>query len=120
MAEVTTIENAFADAIRNAGLPVPDEIVADGALHRFKTGGRGPSKNGWYVLHADGVPAGRFGCWRAGVDGLWCAKARDDMTPSERQAVDENLRQAREQREAEAVKAHDTARQEAAQRWAAA
>ncbi len=84
MPEITTIENAFADAIRDAGLPVPDEIIADGKLRRFKTGGRGPSRNGWYVLHADGAPAGCFGCWRAGIEESWSAKARTEMTPAER------------------------------------
>lgn len=119
-ADTMTIETAFADAIRAAGLPVPDEIVADGELHRFKTGGRGPSRNGWYVLHADGIPAGRFGCWRAGISETWCAKVRTEMTPAERHAVDEHLRQARDRRDAEAAKAHDAARQEAEQRWEAA
>lgn len=120
MPEITTIENAFADAIRATGLPVPDEIIADGKLRRFKTGGRGPSRNGWYVLHADGAPAGCFGCWRAGIEETWTAKARNEMTPAERQAVDEHLRQARERHEAEAAEARAAAQQEAAQRWEAA
>lgn len=117
MPEVTNIESAFADAIRATGLPVPDEIIADGKLRRFKTGGRGPSRNGWYRLHADGVPAGAFGCWRAGISETWCAKSSSDMSPTERQAHVERIRAMQAERQAEEQAMHAKAREEAQALW---
>lgn len=115
--DAMTIEDAFAEAIREAGLPAPDEIVADGTLHRYKTTGRGPSKNGWYRLHADGVPAGAFGCWRAGISETWCAKSSSDMNPTERQAHVERIRAMQAERQAEEQAMHAKAREEAQALW---
>ena len=49
---------AFREAMRSAGLHPPEEVVADGALHRFASNGRRGKNAGWYTLHLDGVPAG--------------------------------------------------------------
>ena len=62
------------DAIEQGGLTPPKDIVLDGKMHRFNSGSKGKSghdKSGWYVAYADGVPAGRFGCWRAGMEMTW-------------------------------------------------
>jgi phage/plasmid primase-like uncharacterized protein len=32
-------------------------------------------KNGWHLLHTDGIAAGAFGCWRSGLQSNWCAKS---------------------------------------------
>lgn len=64
----------FADAIRSAGLVPPDEILADGKIHRFAPSGRG-KPSAWYVLHAGGVPAGAFGDWCLGWKSKWRAHA---------------------------------------------
>jgi putative DNA primase/helicase len=65
------IEVGFSDAIVAAGLQPPAIVEADGQLRRFASDGRPGDDSGWYVLHADGVPAGAFGCWRSGVEGKW-------------------------------------------------
>lgn len=57
----------FTQAMAAAGLPMPPEVHADGKLHRFSTSGARSDDSGWYVLHEDGIPAGAFGCWRAGL-----------------------------------------------------
>ena len=61
----------FRAAIEAAGLPPPAVIVADGKLHRFATAARPGDDAGWYVLHADPVPAGAFGDWRSGLSSTW-------------------------------------------------
>lgn len=118
MPEITTIENAFADAIRATGLPVPDEIVADDVLRRYKTTGRGPAtKNGYYRLADGPVPMGFFGCWRAGIYETWCAKARDEMTVDEFRAHRERIRVMQAERQAEEEAMHAKAREEAQALW---
>ncbi len=51
----------FKEAMARARIPRPDSILADGMLHRYRTKGE-LSRNCWYVLYADGIPAGAFGC----------------------------------------------------------
>ncbi len=51
----------FKEAMARAGIPCSDRINADGVLHRYRTEGD-HSPNCWYVLYADGIPAGAFGC----------------------------------------------------------
>ncbi len=75
----------FRQAIGSAGLPPPDTINADGAIHRFSTNGKRLDKSGWYICHSDGVAAGVFGGWREGFTQTWCSKTDNAMTESERQ-----------------------------------
>ncbi len=79
------IENSFRQAMADAGLTFDGEIVADGALHRFKVDGdHGP--HSWYVLHPDGVPAGVYGCHKRDLEGTWSAKPEREFTKAERSA----------------------------------
>lgn len=55
------IIDAFKSAMHDAGITPPDYIQADGQLHRFHIAGhKAGSKNGAYVLHSNGHPAGYF------------------------------------------------------------
>ena len=76
----------FSDAIRSAGLPPPDTIIDDGAIHRFSTNGKPSDDSGWYSLHTDGIAAGAFGCWREGLQSTWCAMSDNAMTDAQREA----------------------------------
>ncbi len=100
----------FCEAIERAGLPVPKRVQPDGALHRFSTNGKASGRDGWYILHADGLPAGQFGCWRSGISEKWRADIGRKMTDSEkrhhRRLIDTMRRQRGEekaQRQAEAA-----------------
>jgi len=65
----------------NDGVIYNGEIIADGKLHRFNINGdTKSSKNGWYVLYADNVPSGAYGCWKRGISESWCSKSKDEMT----------------------------------------
>lgn len=110
----------FRAAMLAAGLTPPDEIHADGGLHRFASNGRRSDDSGWYVLHLDGVPAGAFGCWREGLMQQWCSKTPEAMTPAEREAHRQTVQAMRQQREADTAQRQRQAAQVAAQRWQAA
>jgi putative DNA primase/helicase len=73
----------------------PDEIIGDAQLHRFHIqGDKSGSKNGWYVLHLDGVPCGIYGSWKKGVHLKWSSKKQDYMTASERRHQIERIKEA--------------------------
>jgi putative DNA primase/helicase len=107
----------FRSAIEAAGLVAPDTIHDDGALHRFPTNGRRGDASGWYLLHTDGIPAGTFGCWRAGLHSTWCAKADSAMTAAEREAHRERIKAMRAQREAAESARQQEEADKAIDRW---
>jgi len=110
----------FRTAMLAAGQTPPDELIPDGALHRFPTSNRKGDKSGWYVLHLDGIPAGRFGCWRDGVSQTWCAKQPDTMTDSEREAHRNRLEAMQAARAGDKAHHQQQAAEQAAHRWEAA
>ena len=112
--------DSFREAIAATGLTPPDDIHADGQLHRFPTNGRRDDDSGWYVLHADGVPAGVFGDWRSGLKETWCAKSDRQMTPAERAAHRQRIETIQRDREAEEQRRHAEATAEAQRIWDAA
>ncbi len=107
--------DAFRDAIANAGLSPPDQILGDGQLHRFSSNGKRGDDAGWYVLHQDRFVAGAFGCWRAGVSRSWRAPGRQ-LFADEHSRFDELIRNARaaadKARQAEQVAAAERAREQ--------
>ena len=111
---------AFLEAMAEAGIPPhnPAEVIADGRLHRFTVeGDRAGSRNGWMVLFLDGVPAGRFGSWKAGIDHTWSAIQRNALAPAD---LAENLRRmeaARRQREEEQERTRAAAAERARRIW---
>ena len=100
------------DAMLGAGLKPPDAIHLDGKLHRFNSGTKGEKghdKPGWYVAFSDGVPAGRFGCWRSGFESSWKADIGRSLTPVEEMAQSRRLAEAKTQRDAEVKKSREVA-----------
>jgi len=111
-----SIEEQFRAAMARAGIQCDDPIVGNGEIQRFMVDGDRPgSKNGWYVLHIDGVPAGKFGSWRTGLESTWVSSEVrsevDSILRSERMA------QLKRQRDAEKERAHREAAQESNKRW---
>lgn len=107
----------FKQAMQGAGLPPPEVIHPDGAIHRFSTNGKHGDKAGWYSFHADGIPAGAFGDWRQGLEQTWCSKEGSSMTPEERQAHQQRMQALKTQQEAEKAKTQADAAQTAQQLW---
>lgn len=99
-------------AMIEAGITPPDDIYLDGVIHRFRSGTNGKAsgdKTGWYVAYGDGVPAGRFGCWRAQIEQTWQADIGRDITTAERMAHTRRMQDARIAREAEQKKSQELA-----------
>ncbi len=86
-------------AMREHGLIPPHTLVGDGKLRRFPSNGKPGDDAGWYVLHNDGVPAGRFGDWRSGIDQPFRADLGRTLTPAEERRARESIEHARRQRE---------------------
>jgi putative DNA primase/helicase len=92
----------FQQAMQNAGIRPPTQIIADGTLHRFTVSGDKPrSENGWYVLHLDDPAAGAFGCWKRGVSETWSGKAYQRMNPAEKVAYTAKMEAMKQQRKEE-------------------
>lgn len=72
--------------------------AADGQLHRFHVpGDRVGSRNGWYILHLNGIPTGIYGSWK--VSGYHRWSSREPVDYSETQQIQQRIEQARCQRE---------------------
>ncbi len=107
----------FCEAIERAGLPVPERIQADGAVHRFSTDGTANDTSGWYVLHLDGVPAGSFGCWRSGLVEKWRATIGRKMTDAEKRHHRRIVNTMHRQRKEEKTQRQGRAAVRAAEIW---
>ena len=107
----------FRDAIRGAGLNAPDEIVADGRLHRFATNGKRTDDAGWYIVFADGVPAGRFGCWRSDIDETWSATPEQQLSSADREKLRRSAEAAKRARDADLERRRADAAKRAKEIW---
>ena len=118
---LNNIVEAFKQAMQNAGIEPPAEIIADGTLHRFTVAGdRARSNNGWYVLHSDDPAAGSFGCWKRGISETWCAKTYQTMTSAEKTAYTTKIEAMKRQREKELIRIQAECRAWCTDTWAKA
>lgn len=106
-------ETQLRDAISVSGLRPPAEVVLDGKVHRFNSGTKGSGghgdRPGWYVAFSDGIPAGRFGCWRAGIESNWRADIGRKPTHAEEMVHVRRMAEAKIARDAEAARKHEIA-----------
>ena len=102
-------EMQLATAMRQADIEPPLNIRIDGQLHRFGTKGRKKDDSGWYIAFDDGIPAGRFGCWRDGIEVGWKAEVGRELTASEQMAITRRSSEARTARDAERKKKNEVA-----------
>ena len=116
-------EAQLIDAMRAAGLEPPDHILMDGKIHRFKSGTKGKpgiDKSGWYLVFGDGVPAGRFGCWRAGIEATFRADIGRKLTQTEEMAHVKRLAESKAARDAEIIRQHQVASETVEKIWTGA
>ena len=99
----------------------PDHVVLDGKLHRFRLGTKGSAKagdkSGWFVVFGDGIPAGRFGCWRMGFESPWRADVGRQFSPAEEMAHVRRMAEAKALRDAALEKQHEVAESTVAAIW---
>lgn len=122
-AAVERPEEQLSNAMRDCGITPPDNILMDGQIHRFNSGTKGKGghdKSGFYVAFNDGVPAGHFGCWRAGIEQPWKASIGRKLTVAEEMANSKRLAEARKLRDAEQAKAREIASDTVAAIWTSA
>jgi phage/plasmid primase-like uncharacterized protein len=97
------------DAMISANITPPDEIIIDGQIHRFKTSPNSRDKAGWYVVYGDGIPAGRFGCWRQGVEGSFKANIGRKYSAAEEMSFIKRMAEAKALRDAEVARQREQA-----------
>lgn len=107
----------FKEAMYSVGMTPPESIEPDGQLKRFASGDKQNDKNGWYVLHSDGIPAGAFGDWSKGISQNWQANIDRALTPSEIRAHQIKMEAVKEQRESERLSMQKTAKEKANSLW---
>ena len=119
MIDTASILAQFRQAAEARGLLLPDHLDADGKLHRceLRDGPKG-KKDGAYLLHLDGVPAGGFQNFRDGLEWEnWRADIGRQLTPEEEAAHRARTEVQRAAREAEAKAKRDKARRKANAIW---
>lgn len=108
------------NAIRESGItPELDSVILDGSLHRFNTGGR-KDKSGWYIAYSDGVPAGKFGCWRQDVEQNWRADMGRELSAAEQMAHTRRMAEAKKARDEAREKLQEAVSDAVSEIWAAA
>ena len=103
-----TPQEQLADAMRMHGID-PPAITLDGRIHRFKVDASDKAKSGWYIAYGDNLPAGRFGCWKTGVDEPWRAETGRTLTAAEELEHARRMAEVRAQRDADAEQRHEVA-----------
>lgn len=107
---------AFRDALQASFGPLDLIPEGDGQIRRFHVpGDRGGSRNGWYILHLDGIATGVFGSWKAGGSQTWNSREPHDSREAEQ--VRQRIQQARQQREAEQHQRQQAAAEYANRLW---
>ena len=113
-------ELQMASAMLAAGITPPEKIIFDGRIHRFNSGTKGKpgfDKPGFYVGFSDGVPAGHFGCWRAGIERPFRADVGRKLSIPEEMANSKRLSEAKKLRDAELIKSREVAAETVAVIW---
>jgi putative DNA primase/helicase len=110
------IVDNFKSAMAADGICTDDPIIPDQPrIGRFQVKGDKPrTRNGWYILHSNGLPAGAYGSWKLGVQNTWRwqgPRVKPDAAWKKRVA------EAEKQRKEEEAQFHERARLKAQRIW---
>jgi phage/plasmid primase-like uncharacterized protein len=114
------ILDGFLNAMRDNGIAPRESIVLDTFTRFDVEGDKKGSKNGFYILHSDGLPAGHFGCNKRGIAENWCIKNANELTDIERAEFHAQMEQAKLERAKQDAAKRDAARIKAEKRVEAA
>ena len=120
---VESPESQLREAMIQSGIRPPDELFFDGKIHRFRShtkGSPGHDKPGWYLVFGDGIPAGRFGCWRSGVEVSFRADVGRKLTDMEEMAHARRMVEAKAARDAALERQHEVAADTVEKIWTSA
>lgn len=108
----------FKSALDQAGLHTKQPIKPDGKIHRFHIeGDKKGSKNGWYVLYTDTIPAGAFGCWKRGINETWCSQDYSSLSFAQKESLIKQSVQSEKLLQKETGARHMEARKKANYIW---
>ena len=108
----------FRAALAARDIVPPENIIADGCIHRCDVTGKNGKGDAAYLLHLDGIPAGGLENWRDGKGWeSWRVDIGRDLTPAELDALRARAKSASTRRTEEAVRRHTAARELAAHVW---
>jgi len=111
----------FRAALAARDIVAPDNIVADGSLHRCDAAGKNGKGDAAYLLQLDGIPAGGMENWRDGKGWeSWRLDLGRALTAAEHEALRTHAEIARSRRDEAAARRHAAARSLAARIWQAA
>jgi putative DNA primase/helicase len=101
------IESAFYNYASNSGVVFSNSTIADGVLHREHVNGDNPgTKNGAYILHADGKPSGWFQHFKTGIVGKWTLSGKQEFI---NKTMFQQIKKAHQNRQIDEQKRHDNA-----------
>ncbi|HUX73797.1 MAG TPA: AAA family ATPase [Steroidobacteraceae bacterium] len=100
----------FRAAMAERQIVPPQEIIADGKIHRCDAEGKNGRGDAAYLLHGDGIPAGGFENHRDGQGWQnWRANLGRHLSPAEEAALQARIKDHARQRErAEAARSAET------------
>ncbi|MDM0077469.1 DUF3987 domain-containing protein [Variovorax sp. J2P1-59] len=108
----------FRAALASRDIIPPDDILADGELHRCDAKGKNGQHDAVYVLHLDGVPAGGFENHRDGLGWQpWKSDPGRTLSAAEIEAQRARVDSARRVREQAEEVRHEAAATEAGLLW---
>ena len=111
----------FRAALAARDIVPPENLIADGSIHRCDVAGKNGKGDAAYLLHLDGIPAGGLENWRDGKGWeSWRFDIGRALTPAEHDALRAKAKTASTRRTEEAIRRHATARELAARIWHAA
>jgi phage/plasmid primase-like uncharacterized protein len=110
------IIHAFTNALADFGIAPRESIVFDTFIRFHVEGDSKGSKNAFYILHSNGLPAGHFGCNKRGIAENWCIKNANELTDIERAEFHAQMATAKATREKSDAEKHHAARIDAEKR----
>ena len=110
-------ETQLYQAMLDAGIAPPDNIIMDGVLHRFSTNGKPRDTSGWYIAHDGVVPAAAFGDWRSNLNQTWRADIGRTLTAIENIEHMNRVNELKRIRDRELAEARAIAAESAANIW---
>lgn len=110
-------ETQLYQAMFDAGITPPDQIIMDGTIRRFSTNGKPRDLSGWYVAYDGQVPAAAFGDWRTGLEQSWRADIGRQLTTIENMAHLTRIKELKAKRDQELTESRAIAAENAESTW---